>query len=36
MNFILFLLTVVSFFRTMKISRGEKNPTTESVGTKKE
>lgn len=35
-NFILFLLTDVSFFRTMKISRGEKNPATESVGTKKE
>ncbi|MBS6461586.1 MAG: hypothetical protein KH349_06535 [Clostridium sp.] len=35
-NFILFLLTDASFFRTMKISRGEKNPTTESVRTKKE
>jgi hypothetical protein len=35
-NFILFSLTDVSFFRTMTISRGAKNPTTESVETKKE
>lgn len=35
-NFILFLLTRVSFFRTMKVSRGERNLTAESAETKME